>query len=193
MFLAFHFREMEKVRGIFPSLSFPSVPSSALPKALDKEQRKNRERLITWFRGGINGQINACVLHWLGGHHTFGFEFEYPEQRRKQDQFQDCSGDNKQTTWEKHNFSRNWVPVNAGSGFIVHLSQFSTGSVKVKYLSSSLRYLSTRHKECYKAGVQFSQIITFLILWNYGNGLYSYHWTFLIKTGAREVQVTTLL
>lgn len=36
MFLAFHFREMEKVRGMFPSLSFPSVPSSPLPKALDK-------------------------------------------------------------------------------------------------------------------------------------------------------------
>ena len=62
MFLAFHFREMEKNRGMFPSL-FPFL-SHPLPhpRELDKEQRKNKERQNdSW--GRVSTQINACILH----------------------------------------------------------------------------------------------------------------------------------
>ena len=45
VFLAFYFREMEKIGGMFPSLFFPFLSHpSPHSKELDKEQRKNKEK-----------------------------------------------------------------------------------------------------------------------------------------------------
>lgn len=64
---------MKKKKSVFPSLF--SFLSRSLPhsKELDK-QKKNKERQSdSW--GNLRTQINACLLHWLVGDRTFGFEF----------------------------------------------------------------------------------------------------------------------